>query len=301
MGVSVSFGNYEPKKIKEPWEEHQYRDLSRSYYTQSINMMVDNLSNCITALTSLELNECYTDPNPDKGETYPYTVARINYLSAVTLFMDNCGEIIGGEKVITEFKVVYNGKDSLGFHQYKLDNSYPIKKKKYDCLDAKELHNSVIKNAKIAFKRGNDYLIKKFHKYIIEASICNRRTDVNYTNMKVTKNRDELNALLGNLALLGGSIGFVEAKGAEVVLKGVEIFCYALDIEPKIGLAENTYPINGPVHLDKLTTYKYYKAVQKGDLDFHQIPRTAEERGKGKSDQTNILEKLENFKLKVKK
>ncbi|WP_310554555.1 hypothetical protein [Flavobacterium sp.] len=300
MGTSISFGTYEAEKIKEPWEKHQYRDVSKAFYTQSVNRMINKLNYCVTALTSLELHECYVDPD-DKHNEFEPTVPKINYLSAVTIYLNNIGKIIGGERMLTEFKVIFDKNSPSSAREYKIDNSYPIRRKKENCVDGKELHNHVIKNKKIQFRNGNFYVIKTFHKYIKEASICNRRTDVNYTNMKVTENRDELNQLLGNLALLGGSIGFVEAKGAEVLAKGVEVFCYALDIEPKIGVAERMFPIKGPVHLDKLTTYKYFKAVQGEDLEFTQIERSAKERKSVPFDETDILEKLENFGLKIKK
>lgn len=304
MGTSVSLGDYEPEKVKEPWEKHQYRDVSKAYYTQSVNKMVNKLNHCVTALTSLELHECYSDPD-EKHNEYQNTVPKINYLSAVTIYMNSIGKIIGGERVLTQFKVIHDKNSPSSARKYKVDNSYPIKRKKENCVDGKELHNHIIKNKKIQFRNGNFYLIKKFHKYIKEASICNRRTDVNYTNMKVTKNRDELNALLGNLALIGGSIGFVETKGAEVLAKGLEYFCYALDIEPKIGIAERMYPIRGPVHLDKKTVHRYYKTVP-GDVpkdaltnentEPHQI-----EYDKALEDSANILEYLEDYNLQIKK
>ncbi|WP_289664965.1 hypothetical protein [Flavobacterium panacagri] len=63
MGTSISLGNYEPDPVPEPWEEYRCRELSRAYYTQSLNMTIasDGLLHCVTALTSLELNKCFTD------------------------------------------------------------------------------------------------------------------------------------------------------------------------------------------------------------------------------------------------
>lgn len=300
MGTGISFGEYKPEKSKEPWEKHQYRDVSKAFYTQSVNKMISKLNHCVTALTSLELHECYVDPD-EKHKEYQYSVPKINYLSAVTIYMNNIGKIIGGERMLTEFKVVHDKNSSMHAREYKIDTSYAIKRKKENCVNSKELHNQVIKNKKMLFRDGNFYELKNFHKYIKEASICNRRTDVNYTNMKVTENRDELNKLLGNLALMGGSIGFVPGEGAEVLAKGVEIFCFALDIEPKIGMAERMFPIRGPVQLDKLTTYKYFKAVQRENLEFEQISITAKERQNVAFDKMDILEKLEKFGLKIKK
>jgi len=93
MGPSISFGDYEPEVVPEPWEEYQYRDLYRSYYTQSISMKINGLFHCITALTSLELNKCYTDP-AERGDIS--RTPRNCYLSALTIYMDNKGRIIKG-------------------------------------------------------------------------------------------------------------------------------------------------------------------------------------------------------------
>ncbi|MBS7231180.1 hypothetical protein KHA90_09090 [Flavobacterium psychroterrae] len=301
MGISVSLGDYEPEKLKEPWEKHQFRDTSRAYYTQSVNKMVNKLSHCLTALTSLELHECYTDPDEKKNET-ENTVPKINYLSAVTIYMNNCGKIIGGERILTHFKVITTGKENgLKDVVYKLDKSYPIKKKKENCVDGKELHNHIIKNKTIQFRNGNFYVIKTFHKYIKEASICNRRTDVNYTNMKVTKSRKELSDLLTNMSIAGATIGFIEGTGAEVLKKGLDCFFYAIGLESKFEAIDNLYPLNGPVHIDKLTTHKYYEAVQGGDLDFYQKEISHKQRKSSKEDGTDILDKLETFGLIVKK
>ncbi|EKT3967335.1 hypothetical protein NTJ12_002422 [Flavobacterium psychrophilum] len=300
MGTSVSLGDYEAEKLKEPWEKHQYRDTSRAYYTQSVNRMVNKLSHCLTALTSLELHECYTDPDERKNE-YENNVPKKCYLSAITIYMNNCGKIIGGERVLTEFKVKNSGiKNGLNEVTYILDNSFPIKRKKENCVDGKELHNHVIKNKKIQFRNGNYHDIKTFHKYIKEASICNRRTDVNYTNMKVTERRKELADLLTNMSIAGATIGFVKGEGAKVLKKGMDYLFYAIGLEPKLEAIDNLYPLDMVVHIDKLTTYKYYEAVQRGDLEFYQKERTATERKSRVKDSTDILDKLEEYGFKVK-
>ncbi|MBC5837480.1 hypothetical protein [Flavobacterium muglaense] len=55
------------------------------------------------------------------------------------------------------------------------------------------------------------------------------------------------------------------------------------------------------VHIDNLTSYKFYKAVQGENLEFHQKERTPQDREHAPFDKTDILDKLENFGLKIKK
>ena len=56
-------------------------------------MKINGLFHCITALTSLELNKCYTDP-AERGDIS--RTPRNCYLSALTIYMDNKGRIIKG-------------------------------------------------------------------------------------------------------------------------------------------------------------------------------------------------------------
>lgn len=250
MRPSVSLGNYEPETIPEPWEEYQYRDLYRSYYTQSISIRINGLFHCITALTSLELNKCYTD-SVEKGNIS--TTPRNCYLSALTIYMDNKGRIIKGEKVLTQFKLKYSNG------QHILDSSFKVRKVLERCVDKNELHNLIIKNKQITFRNGKVLLLNKFHEYIKQASICNRRTDVNYTNLKVTGNRDELNKKLSLLGITVSSVGFASGKAPVIADTAIKILGLALSAEPRFSLAEYTYPINGPVYLDEETLYQEYK------------------------------------------
>ncbi|PTS94717.1 hypothetical protein DBR27_17540 [Flavobacterium sp. HMWF030] len=74
-------------------------------------MKINGLFHCITALTSLELNKCYTDP-AERGDIS--RTPRNCYLSALTIYMDNKGRIIKGEKVNTTFRLKYvNGEHIL--------------------------------------------------------------------------------------------------------------------------------------------------------------------------------------------
>lgn len=249
MGVSISFGDYEPEIIPEPWEEYQYRDLYRSYYTQSISMKINGLFHCITALTSLELNNCYTDP-VERGDVS--TTQRNCYLSALTIYMDNKGRIIKGEKVNTKFRLKYSNGEHI------LDSSFKIRKELERCVDKNELHNLVIKNKQITFRNGKIYLLKKFHEYIIQASICNRRTYVNYTYLKVSENRNELNNKLSLLGITTAAVGFIPGKAPVIADIAIKILGFALSTEPRFSLAEYTFPVNGPVYLDEKTLYQEY-------------------------------------------
>lgn len=250
MGPSISFGDYEPEVVPEPWEEYQYRDLYRSYYTQSISMKINGLFHCITALTSLELNKCYTDP-AERGDIS--RTPRNCYLSALTIYMDNKGRIIKGEKVNTTFRLKYVNGEHI------LDSSTKIRKELERCVDKKELHNLVIKNKQITFRNGKIYLLEKFHEYIIQASICNRRTYVNYTYLKVSENRDDLNKKLSLLGITTASVGFAPGKAPVIADYAIKILGFALSAEPRFSLAEYTYPVNGPVYLDEQTLYQQYK------------------------------------------
>lgn len=250
MGASISLGDYEPEKVPEPWQEYQYRDLYRSYYTQSISMKINGLFHCITALTSLELNKCYTDP-VEKGNVS--TTPRNCYLSALTIYMDNKGRIIKGEKVNTTFRLKYVNGEHI------LDSSVKIRKELEQCVDKKELHNLVIKNKQITFRNGKIYLLEKFHEYIKQASICNRRTYVNYTYLKVSENRNELNNKLSLLGITTAAVGFVPGKAPVIADYAIKILGFALSAEPRFSLAEYTFPINGPVYLDEQTMYEKYE------------------------------------------
>ncbi|EKT3967383.1 hypothetical protein NTJ12_002471, partial [Flavobacterium psychrophilum] len=88
---------------------------------------------------------------------------------------------------------------------------------------------------------------------------------------------------------------------AKVLKKGMDYLFYAIGLESKFEAIDNLYPLSGPVHIDKLTTYKYFKAVQGADLEFYQKNRTPTERQSYKSDGTDILDKLEQYGLKIKK
>jgi hypothetical protein len=250
MGPSISLGNYEPDIVPEPWEEYQYRDLYRSYYTQSISMKINGLFHCITALTSLELNKCYTDP-VERGNVS--TTQRNCYLSALTIYMDNKGRIIKGEKVNTTFRLKYINGEHI------LDSSTKIRKELERCVDKNELHNLVIKNKQITFRNGKIYLLEKFHEYIKQASICNRRTYVNYTYLKVSENRDDLNKKLSVLGITTAAVGFVPGKAPVIADYAIKILGFALSAEPRFNLAEYTYPVNGPVYLDEQTMYEKYE------------------------------------------
>lgn len=286
MRPSISLGDYEPEAIPEPWEEYQYRDLYRSYYTQSISMKINGLLHCITALTSLELNKCYTDP-VEKWENES-TTPRNCYLSALTIYIDNKGRIIKGEKVNTTFRLKYVNGEHI------LDSSTKIRKELEQCVDKKELHNLVIKNKQIAFKNGKIYLLKKFHEYIIQASICNRRTYVNYTYLKVSENRNELNNKLSLLGITTAAVGFLPGKAPVIADYAIKILAFALSAEPRFSLAEYTYPVNGPVYLDDQTLYQHYKRDNTGG---YVSPQRAE--GKPMNKVRDILKELEDYGLKT--
>lgn len=291
MGTSISLGDYEPEKVPEPWEEYQYRDLSRAYYTQSLNMTIDSdgLLHCVTALTSLELNKCYTDS--EKDSTVNKT-QRNCYLSALTIYMDNKGEIIKGEKILTQLKLIYD--QSKGRHI--LDATFKIRKQKEACIDAKELHDHVIKNKTVTFRNGKIYLLKKFHKYIVQASLCNRRTDVNYTNLKVTANRDELNNKLSLLGIGDSSVGFLPGKAPVIANVAMKLLGMALSAESQFSLAEYAYPINGPVYLDEKTKIENYERKSyNGYISSQKLssPPPHEEK-------RDVLKELEDYGLNIK-
>lgn len=292
METSISLGNYEPDQVPEPWEEYRYRDLFRAYYTQSVSMAFKsgdiNLVHCITALTSLELNKCFTDSakNIDIDQ-----VPRKCYLSALTIYMDNKGRIVKGEKVLTEFKLIYDHSEN----RHLLDTSYKIRKEKEACIHAKELHKDVLENKTLTFRSGKIYVLKKFHEYIKQASLCNRRTDVNYTNLKVAENRDELNKTLSLLGITTAAVGFIPGKALVIADTAMKILGMALSAEPRFSLAEYTYPIKGPVYLDQITKVENYE--RKSYNGYVNPSQTLIESNNYKRD---VLAELEEFGLKIK-
>ncbi|MCM0666930.1 hypothetical protein [Flavobacterium tyrosinilyticum] len=292
MVTSISLGNYEPEEVPEPWEEYQFRDLSRAYYTQSINMAFKsgdiNLVHCITALTSLELNKCYTDSAKNIDINH---VPRKCYLSALTIYMDNKGKIVKGEKVLTEFKLIYDYSEN----RHLLDTSYKIRKEKEACIDAKELHKDVLENKTLTFRTGKIYILKKFHEYIKQASLCNRRTDVNYTNLKVAENRDELNKTLSLLGITTAAVGFIPGKAPVIADTAMKILGMALSAEPRFSLAEYTYPIKGPVYLDNTTIIQKYKRDNSNGYISPQRPK-----GDPEKENRDLLKELEDFGLALK-
>lgn len=292
MGTSISLGDYESDEVPEPWEEYRYRDLFRAYYTQSVNMAFKsgdiNLVHCITALTSLELNKCFTDSTKNIDI---YKVPRKCYLSALTIYMDNKGKIVKGEKVLTEFKLIYDHSEK----RHLLDTSYKIRKEKEACIDAKELHKDVLENKTVTFRSGKIYVLKKFHEYIKQASLCNRRTDVNYTNLKVAENRDELNKTLSLLGITTAAVGFTPGKAPVIADTAMKILGMALSAEPRFSLAEYTYPIKGPVYLDQITKVENYE--RKSYNGYVNPSQTLIESNNYKRD---VLAELEEFGLKIK-
>lgn len=287
MGTSVSLGDYEAEKVKEPWEEYQYRDLYRAYYTQSLNINVEGLSHCTTALTSLELNIAYTDSENDRQNISQSP--RNCYLSALTIYMDNKGEIIKGEKVLTRFKLKHDG-----ISRHILDNSFKVQQQLETCIDGKELHTHVIKNKQISFRNGKIYSLNKFHEYIIQASICNRRTDVNYTNLKVTANRDEMNSTLNLLGIGFGTVGFFPGKATVLAEKAIAILSLALTIEPRVGLVAYTFPIKGPVYLDEITTVQNFEMESyNGYVSSQKLVN------KPRNENRDILKQLQEWGLKI--
>ncbi|WP_289664966.1 hypothetical protein [Flavobacterium panacagri] len=205
--------------------------------------------------------------------------------------MDNKGQIIKGEKILTTFKLVYDVTEK----RHILDSSTRIRKTKEACIDVDELHDHVIKNKTITFRNGKIYLIKKFHEYIIQASLCNRRTDVNFTNLKVTGNRDELNKKLNLLGIAVSSVGFITGKAPVIEDATIKILGLVISAEPRFSLAEFTYPINGPVYLDEKTKIEnYIRKSYNGYLDSSQ---TLVDSDNYKKD---ILKELEDYGLKIK-
>jgi hypothetical protein len=290
MGTSVSLGNYEPEEIKEPWEESQYRELFRAYYTQSLNMNIDGLLYCITALTSLELNKCYTDS--EKNGVEISESPRNCYLSALTIYIDNKGQIIKGEKVLTKFKLIYDASKK----RHILDTSFKVRQEIEDCIDGKDLHIQILKKKQITFKNGKIYILDKFHEYIFQASLCNRRTDVNYTNMKVMANREEMNKTLNLLGIGLSSIGFLPGRATAIADTSIKILALALTIEPRVSIAEYTIPIKGPVYLDEITVIQNYK--QENTNGYVSPQRKI---GEPRRENKDILKILEEWGLKIKK
>ncbi|MEA9412505.1 hypothetical protein [Flavobacterium sp. PL02] len=281
MGTSISLGDYEPEERKEPWEEHPRIDLKWAYYTQSISMRINGLRHCVTALTSLKK---YSGYGYEKADGYPYQQDKNIYASALNIYINNIGEIIGGDCVLTTYRTIAdrNGNETL-------DKVYGVKKEKKLLIESTELHNLVIREGKVRFRNGNEYVLNTFLSYIKEATIVNRTLDQNYTRVMITEDKSEIEKILGRLAIVGGIIGFIpisESAGTLIVAQEVvNVFCFLLDIDSEINTLDKAFPMYDMYQIGKKSFHQDYLLVQGQDGEFYQ-----KKQGKVEQRQENILD-----------
>lgn len=280
MGTSISLGNYEPERIQQPWEKYQRVDLKWAYYTQSAAMQVNNLRHCVTILTSLKI---YSGYNDEKFEGYPNQQDKYIYASALNIYINNTGDIIGGDCIITSYKTV---GDKFG--EEELDKTYKVKRKKKILIDGSELHNLVIKEGRVRFRDGTEFILGTFLKYIKEATIVNRSLDQNFTRIVISKDKSEVEKILSRIGIAGGIIGFIPvSETAGVVVLGKEVisvFCFFLGLEPEINSLDISFPMYEIYQIGKKSYHQEYRMYQGQDGEFYQ-----EKNGKQEQREENIL------------
>lgn len=121
--------------------------------------------------------------------------------------------------------------------------------------------------------------------------MCNRRTDVNDTNLKVAENRNELNKTLNLLGITTSAVGFIPGKAPIIADMAMKILGMALSAEPRFSLAEYTHPIKGPVYLDRRTKYLEYERFNTNGYVSPQRPK----KETLKYIDIDILETLEDY------
>jgi hypothetical protein len=281
MGTSVSLGDYEAEKLKEPWEKHPRVDLKWAYYTQSISVRINGLKHCVTALTSLKKYSGYGD---EKADGFPYQQDKNVYASALNVYISNTGEIIGGDCVLTSYRTIADGNGNET-----LDKVYGVRKEKKLLIDSPELHNLVIKEGKVRFRNGNEYILNSFLNYIKEATIVNRTLDQNYTRVMITEDKSEIEKILGRLAIVGGIIGFIpisESAGTLILTQEVvNVFCFLLDIDSEVNTVDKAFPMYDIYQIGKKSFHQDYIAVQGQDGEFYQ-----KKQGSVEQREENILE-----------
>ncbi|OXA86892.1 hypothetical protein [Flavobacterium hercynium] len=280
MGTSISFGDYEPTRISEPWKKHQRVALKWAYYTQSAAMQINNLQHCVTILTSLKI---YSGYNDEKFDGYPYQQDKNIYASALNIYISNTGDIIGGDCVVTYYKTI--GSKS-GFEE--LDKNYEVRRKKKSAIDGSTLHNLIINEGRVKFRDGSEFKLGTFQNYIKEATIVNRKLDQNYTRIMISKDKSEIEKILTRLSIFGGIIGFIpvsEAAGAFVLTKEViGIFCFFLGLESEFKTLDLAYPMYDIYQIGRKSYHQDYGLYQGQDGEFYQ-----QKIGKQEQREENIL------------
>ena len=266
MGISVSFGDYEPERIPEPWEKHPRVNLKWAYYTQSISMTINGEPHCVTALTSLKKYSGYGD---EKGDGFPNQQDKDVYASALNIYINNIGEVIGGDRVVTTYRTI---ADAKGIEE--LDRNFGVKREKDILIDGPELHRLIVEKGRVRFRNGKEHILNSFLNYIKEAMIINRTLDQNYTRVIISEDKSKIEKILARIGIAGGLVGFIpfsETAGVAIVAKEVvSVFCFLLGLEPEINTLDKAFPMYDIYQIGKKSYHQDYLAVQGQDGEFYQ-------------------------------
>ncbi|GEM_PF-1498836 len=294
METSIRLGDYEPERIPEPWEKHPRVSLKWAYYTQSISMNINGEHHCITALTSLKKYSGYGD---DKADGFPNQQDKDVYASALNIYINNIGEVIGGDRVMTTYRTI---ADAEGVEE--LDRNFGVKREKDLLIDGPELHRLIIEKGRVQFRNGNEYILNSFLNYIKEAMIINRTLDQNYTRTIISEDKSKIEKILARIGIVGGLVGFIpfsEAAGAAAITQEVvAVFCFLLGLEPEINTLDKAFPMYDIYQIGKKSYHQDYLATQGQDGEFYQ-----KKDGILESREENILEGIEpvaEYKKKIK-
>ncbi|KIO50739.1 hypothetical protein IW18_21610 [Flavobacterium hibernum] len=97
------------------------------------------------------------------------------------------------------------------------------------------------------------------------------------------------------LGITTSAVGFIPGKAPVIADAAMKILGLALSAEPRFSLAEYTYPIKGPVYLDKTTEIREYKRENyNGYISSQKLD------GKPKNTERDVLKELEEFGLILK-
>lgn len=97
------------------------------------------------------------------------------------------------------------------------------------------------------------------------------------------------------LGITAAAVGLITGKAPIIADTAMKILGLVLSAEPRFSLSEYTYPIKGPVYLDKTTELREYKRENyNGYISSQKLD------GNPKNVERDVLKELEEFGLILK-